>query len=142
MRLELIPGTPQELEPGEELYHGHVVTSNETQAQLGPRSQMSRRSDNTLRDATPVSDANTRGTSRQVLPWMVRAWYTKEKCSADAPTRLGAHFQGPASLFVRWAAMLYIGTYCSIASEVQIFLGGEHRPDWVSTYPFPALAAD
>ena len=29
-----------------------------------------------------------------------------------------------------------IGKYCSIADGVRIFLGGEHRIDWVSTYPF------
>jgi len=33
---------------------------------------------------------------------------------------------------------LAIGSYCSIASNVQIFLGGHHRSDWVTTYPFPA----
>lgn len=31
---------------------------------------------------------------------------------------------------------LHIGKYCSIASEVKIFLGGNHRVDWFSTYPF------
>lgn len=34
---------------------------------------------------------------------------------------------------------LKIGAYCSIASNVQIFLGGQHRLDWVSSYPFPAF---
>ncbi len=29
-----------------------------------------------------------------------------------------------------------IGKYCSIATEVRVILGGEHRLDWVSTYPF------
>ncbi|SIQ83441.1 CatB-related O-acetyltransferase [Pseudomonas flexibilis] len=33
---------------------------------------------------------------------------------------------------------LRIGSYCSIAAGVHIFLGGHHRTDWVSTYPFPA----
>jgi acetyltransferase-like isoleucine patch superfamily enzyme len=28
-----------------------------------------------------------------------------------------------------------IGKYCSIGSGVRILLGGEHRSDWVSTYP-------
>lgn len=32
---------------------------------------------------------------------------------------------------------LSIGSYCSIASNVQIFLGGQHRIDTVSSYPFP-----
>lgn len=31
---------------------------------------------------------------------------------------------------------LNIGAYCSIAPNVTIFLGSEHRVDWVSTYPF------
>lgn len=34
-------------------------------------------------------------------------------------------------------ATLKIGAYCSIANNVQIFLGGNHRTDWVSSYPFP-----
>jgi acetyltransferase-like isoleucine patch superfamily enzyme len=32
-----------------------------------------------------------------------------------------------------------IGKYCSISTHVIIFLGSEHRTDWVSTYPFPYL---
>ncbi|HZJ03697.1 MAG TPA: CatB-related O-acetyltransferase, partial [Thermoleophilia bacterium] len=34
---------------------------------------------------------------------------------------------------------LRTGSYCSIAGGVQIFLGGEHRTDWVTTYPFNVL---
>lgn len=34
---------------------------------------------------------------------------------------------------------LEIGAFCSIASGVKIFLGGEHRVDWVTTYPFNVL---
>jgi acetyltransferase-like isoleucine patch superfamily enzyme len=29
-----------------------------------------------------------------------------------------------------------IGKFCSIAGEVNIFVGGNHRIDWVSTFPF------
>lgn len=29
-----------------------------------------------------------------------------------------------------------IGAFCSIAEDVEIFLGGNHRFDWVSTFPF------
>lgn len=36
-------------------------------------------------------------------------------------------------------ATLRIGAYTSIATGVQILLGGEHRPDWVTTYPFNVL---
>ena len=31
---------------------------------------------------------------------------------------------------------LKIGRFCSIAQEVIFFMGGNHRLDWVSTYPF------
>lgn len=31
---------------------------------------------------------------------------------------------------------IVIGKFCSIADNVQIFAGGEHRPDWGTTYPF------
>jgi acetyltransferase-like isoleucine patch superfamily enzyme len=34
---------------------------------------------------------------------------------------------------------LKIGKFCSIADEVVIFLGGNHRIDWMTTYPFPAF---
>jgi acetyltransferase-like isoleucine patch superfamily enzyme len=33
-------------------------------------------------------------------------------------------------------ATLKIGNFCSIAQGVNIVLGGEHRVDWVTTYPF------
>lgn len=31
---------------------------------------------------------------------------------------------------------LKMGKFCSIADNVKIFLGGEHKSDWISTYPF------
>jgi len=36
-------------------------------------------------------------------------------------------------------ATLRIGAFCSIAEGVKIFLGGEHRVEWVTTFPFSAL---
>ena len=36
-------------------------------------------------------------------------------------------------------ATLEVGSFTSIASGVQIFLGGEHRTDWVTTFPFNVL---
>lgn len=32
---------------------------------------------------------------------------------------------------------LVIGKFCSFAWNVTIFLGGNHRTDWISMYPFP-----
>ena len=37
---------------------------------------------------------------------------------------------------------LKIGKFCSIAEGVKILLGGEHRSDFVTTYPFNALLKD
>lgn len=34
---------------------------------------------------------------------------------------------------------LKIGKYCSIADNVTIFMGGEHRTDWITTYPFGSI---
>ncbi len=54
--------------------------------------------------------------------------------------RIGDHTYGMPKV-VSWGegTSLRIGKYCSIATNVTIFLGSEHRTDWVSTYPFPFL---
>ncbi|MGB4468768.1 MAG: CatB-related O-acetyltransferase [Azovibrio sp.] len=39
-------------------------------------------------------------------------------------------------------ARLKVGAYCSFAHNVQILMGGNHRTDWVTTYPFSALWAE
>ncbi|KPB79706.1 acetyltransferase [Pseudomonas syringae pv. tomato] len=36
-------------------------------------------------------------------------------------------------------SILRVGSYTSIAEGVKILLGGEHRTDWITTYPFPAM---
>lgn len=36
-------------------------------------------------------------------------------------------------------ARLIMGAFCSIAKGAQIYLGGEHRTDWLTTYPFNEL---
>ncbi|MEL7337903.1 MAG: CatB-related O-acetyltransferase [Planctomycetota bacterium] len=38
--------------------------------------------------------------------------------------------------------LLYVGKYCSFAKEVHILLGGEHRSDWVTTFPFSRTASE
>ncbi|MBV1780715.1 CatB-related O-acetyltransferase [Paeniglutamicibacter sp. ABSL32-1] len=35
-----------------------------------------------------------------------------------------------------------IGSFCSIAGGVQIIAGGNHRTDWVTTWPFGKLSTD
>ena len=45
----------------------------------------------------------------------------------------------PKVRFPESGAKLSIGRYGSIADGVEILLGGNHRTDWATTYPFPAL---
>jgi acetyltransferase-like isoleucine patch superfamily enzyme len=47
----------------------------------------------------------------------------------------------PKVRFPQSGAILSIGRYCSFADKVEILLGGNHRVDWVTTYPFSALRA-
>jgi len=40
---------------------------------------------------------------------------------------------------IRWSnsnAKFICGKFCSIANNVNIYLGGNHRSDWITTYPF------
>lgn len=51
--------------------------------------------------------------------------------------RIGAFTYGTPKIY-QWddRTRLTIGKHCSIAKGVSILLGGEHRTDWVTTYPF------
>lgn len=42
----------------------------------------------------------------------------------------------PIILWQNINAKLSVGNFCSIADGVTIYLGGNHRTDWVTTYPF------
>ena len=37
---------------------------------------------------------------------------------------------------------LTIGKFCSIGANVQIYMGGNHHTDWLTTYPFNVLLKD
>lgn len=51
--------------------------------------------------------------------------------------RIGAYTYGAPKIY-QWDdnTGLTIGKHCSIAKDVSIVLGGEHRIDWITTYPF------
>jgi acetyltransferase-like isoleucine patch superfamily enzyme len=56
--------------------------------------------------------------------------------------KVGRHTYGHELLTVRrWreTTELTIGSFCSIADRCVVLLGGNHRSDWVTTFPFPAL---
>jgi len=67
-------------------------------------------------------------------------FYTRDLVDEKYKNNIGDYTYGNPKIF-DWdeGAKLKIGKFCSIAEEVTIFLGGNHRIDWVTTYPFPAL---
>lgn len=65
-----------------------------------------------------------------------QSFFTKDILKKDT-FQIGDYTYGsPNILFADSGALLQIGKFCSIADEVSIFLGGNHRHDWVTTYPF------
>ena len=54
---------------------------------------------------------------------------------------IGDHTYGDLEVieFAGVECRLKIGRYCSFARKTSVLLGGEHRPDYVSTYPFYPL---
>ena len=56
-----------------------------------------------------------------------------------SPVSVGRFTYGHEKIVVnQWneGSPLDIGAFCSIADNVQIFLGGNHRTDWITTFPF------
>lgn len=53
---------------------------------------------------------------------------------------VGQHTYGTPNVYF-WddKTKMRIGKYCSIAENVVVLLGGEHRMDWVTTFPFNAF---
>jgi acetyltransferase-like isoleucine patch superfamily enzyme len=64
--------------------------------------------------------------------------FTKEYLSEKSFCEVGEYSYGRPKVN-KWgngSEKLKIGKFCSIAYNVEIFLDGEHRADWISTYPF------
>jgi acetyltransferase-like isoleucine patch superfamily enzyme len=67
-------------------------------------------------------------------------WFFTRENPAYSGHEIGEWTYG-TPLVLSWGegARLKIGKYCSIADGVTILLGGEHRTDWVTTYPFSTV---
>lgn len=53
---------------------------------------------------------------------------------------IGKHTYGePKILRFDSTTRFSIGRYCSLSDNITILLGGNHRLDWITTYPFPAF---
>lgn len=51
----------------------------------------------------------------------------------------GKYTYGRINIYV-WSnentKLVQVGNFCSIAENVNVYLGGNHRTDWITTYPF------
>jgi len=63
--------------------------------------------------------------------------------SSDPRVKIGRCTYGSPRLLL-WAEKesIEIGGFCSLAEDVTIFGGGEHRSDWVTTYPLRIAFGD
>lgn len=51
--------------------------------------------------------------------------------------KVGKYTYGQKNIkIVTTGADIIIGKFCSIAENIQVYLGQNHRTDWISTYPF------
>jgi len=70
---------------------------------------------------------------------------TKIGTVGESPLRVGPFTYGFENITVRYTnekSSLSIGSFCSLGPEVTIFLGGEHRIDWITTFPFGHIFKD
>lgn len=68
-----------------------------------------------------------------------KIFYTKEHLN-NVHFQIGDYTYGKPHVLTDEGSdtKLVIGKFCSIAYGVVIFLGTNHRIDWISTYPFPS----
>lgn len=62
-----------------------------------------------------------------------------------SPVSVGRFTYGFGNLAIlQWGegAALRVGAFCSLASNINIFLGGNHRTDWITTFPFGHIFQD
>ncbi len=80
---------------------------------------------------------------------LFKKWLTKKSGNKNPFTRdlikkknieIGAYSYGEPQIH-RWSEKyrVRIGKFCSIADDVHLLVDGNHRSDWISTYPFGQL---
>lgn len=70
-----------------------------------------------------------------------KPYYTKDRLLKYGDrVKIGEFTYGePEIIYWHEDTKVEIGKFCSISNDVKIILGGNHRYDWITTYPFPAL---
>jgi acetyltransferase-like isoleucine patch superfamily enzyme len=79
-------------------------------------------------------------TEKEIEAYNLLGHLRSQNSYKDIPVTIGDFSYGNPEVF-HWGenAEVIIGKYCSFAHGVKILLGGEHRVDWATTYPFNAL---
>jgi virginiamycin A acetyltransferase len=74
--------------------------------------------------------------------WYARGSYFLRDDRRYRQYQIGNYTYGRPQI-LQWGegTTLTIGRFCSISTGAQILLGGNHRMDWATTYPFPAFFA-
>jgi len=63
--------------------------------------------------------------------------------SSDSDGMRSVDMESPENLTILWGhASLRIGAFCSIGAGCTIYLGGDHRPSRMTTYPFGCVRQD
>jgi acetyltransferase-like isoleucine patch superfamily enzyme len=76
--------------------------------------------------------------------WLKHYYKATHNSMRDNPSfanyKIGQYSYGSAEiLYASDGAKLAIGGFCSISENVIILLGGEHRIDWMTSFPFTAF---
>jgi acetyltransferase-like isoleucine patch superfamily enzyme len=59
--------------------------------------------------------------------------------SSNRIKSVGMYTYGQNNISVHWwgeDSWLEIGSFCSIGANISVYIGGNHRSDWATTYPF------
>jgi acetyltransferase-like isoleucine patch superfamily enzyme len=86
-------------------------------------------------EANPFSAKRKRTGSRRYLR------YTRDILKGET-IQIGQYTYGMPNVIAFAPTKLKIGKFCAISIGVTIILGGNHRLDWVSTYPFMEFPDD
>lgn len=77
---------------------------------------------------------------RRMAPGQIKRWTVGRSRIEVGPYSYG--YRRMQVLEWNEGASLRIGAYCSIAGDVRFVLGGNHRTDWITTFPFGHMYHD
>jgi acetyltransferase-like isoleucine patch superfamily enzyme len=70
---------------------------------------------------------------------------TRTRFLGNSQISVGRFTYGDENMIImQWGegTSLKVGSFCSLAGNIKVFLGGNHRTDWVTTFPFGHIFQD